>query len=381
MKFTLIAAAALSSQLGVLVHAHPAGDSSHLAPRQACSKTEDCGSTPNCVGGMVSFVCDGGQCVCKSPDAPPPSATCQNDGQCNGAQLCATNEGYQAFCDTGAGTCSCRIPPPPVPYHTLKLSQTQISFGTSVNGDEGRAMKKALADALFAHCPEDKTECSNEPFDLGRIDLILNKGREYMNLQGTIDRSKYSNKESRDFMISLLTIGAIDATRGACERTGYHESVQGGIGCPDPDHTGLTYKRDLFAVPYKDPSPDYYIEEDASHLRARISDGQVDKPERWCNYVTNMCAGPKTLYTINGRSSDPYEDDLQIRFELVSPPNGMSDVAKWFCEAGLGLLSDLALGKLPSSAANFLGVAGIPDDPIDIICGENTGPEPEEFDV
>jgi hypothetical protein len=51
-------------------------------------------------------------------------------------------------------------------------------------------MKKALADALFAHCPEDKTECSNEPFDLGRIDLILNKGREYMNLQGTIDRSK-----------------------------------------------------------------------------------------------------------------------------------------------------------------------------------------------
>jgi hypothetical protein len=77
-----------------------------------------------------------------------------------------------------------------VPYHTLKLSQTQISFGTSVNGDEGRAMKKALADALFAHCPEDKTECSNEPFDLGRIDLILNKGREYMHLQGTIDRSK-----------------------------------------------------------------------------------------------------------------------------------------------------------------------------------------------
>jgi hypothetical protein len=104
-----------------------------------------------------------------------------------------------------------------------------------------------------------------------------------------------SNKESRDFMISLLTIGAIDATRGACERTGYHEPVQGGIGCPDPDHTGLTYKRDPFAVPYKDPSPDYYIEEDASHLRARISDGQVDKPERWCNYVTNMCAGPKTL--------------------------------------------------------------------------------------
>jgi hypothetical protein len=74
-------------------------------------------------------------------------------------------------------------------------------------------------------------------------------------------------------------------------------------------------------------------------------------------------------------------DDMLIRFELVSPPNGMSDVAKWACSAGLGLLTDLAGGKLPGHASDILGIAGIPDDQIDIICGEDTGPDPEEFDV
>jgi hypothetical protein len=50
-------------------------------------------------------------------------------------------------------------------------------------------MKKALADALLEHCPEGDDHCSKDSFDLGRISLILNEGREYMNLQGTIDRS------------------------------------------------------------------------------------------------------------------------------------------------------------------------------------------------
>jgi hypothetical protein len=105
-----------------------------------------------------------------------------------------------------------------------------------------------------------------------------------------------ATKESRDFMIAAISLGTVSAARSSCQTVGYWELVQGGIGCPDGDHTGLSYKRDALAsVPFKDPSPE---EEGDSRLEARIGDGAVDKPERSCRYRTNMCAGPKSLCSL-----------------------------------------------------------------------------------
>jgi hypothetical protein len=87
------------------------------------------------------------------------------------------------------------------------------------------------------------------------------------------------------------------------------------------------------------------------------------------------------LDAVTGRELDPYVDDLLISFELVQPPSGLSDIAQWSCSTGLSLLADLAGGKLPGHASDILGLADIPDDPIDIICGEETGPDPSEAEV
>ncbi|KAK0391442.1 hypothetical protein NLU13_0943 [Sarocladium strictum] len=227
---------------------------------------------------------------------------------------------------------------------------------------------KTIADALMSHCPDDQNSCSTKPIDLGRVSLILNEGREYMNLQANLDGSHYSSKESRDFMIATISLGTVSAARNQCERTMYREAVQGGFGCPDPDHTKLSYKRDILSsYPYKDPSPEEHVE---PKLEARIGNGNADKPERTCNFITNMCAGPTSLHSINGNEGDPYQDDMLLRFELVAPPDALGDTASWFCKTSLGLLAGLALGKLPGHAADILGIGGIPPGSIEIICGK-----------
>jgi hypothetical protein len=72
---------------------------------------------------------------------------------------------------------------------------------------------------------------------------------------------------------------------------------------------------------------------------------------------------------------------MLLRFELVAPPDALGETATWWCENGLGLLADLAIGKLPGYAADILGLGGIPSDPIEVICGKYTGPDPEDFEV
>jgi hypothetical protein len=184
MKSTFISAAVLSSLLGMGVQAIPQGRI------MTCSETADCPSE-TCNNEGFNFICEYNECKCKAPDAPPPEQlfACANHDECNGKMLCP-DANTLPFCDNGfCRDCRAPVEEVKVVYHKLGLAENLVSWGTSVNEDEGKGMMKTIADKLLESCPEDATSCSGDPIDLGRISLILNEGREYMNLQATIDRS------------------------------------------------------------------------------------------------------------------------------------------------------------------------------------------------
>lgn len=87
----------------------------------------------------------------------------------------------------------------------------------------------------------------------------------------------------------------------------------------------------------------------------------------------------KPTDTTKGIEGDPYQDTMQIRFELKQIPNNFSPLAEWACETFLGAASDLAFGKLPGYSSDVLGLGGVPDTLVDVTCGSG-GVDPGDIE-